>query len=190
MIQRAWNHRGSRPRRGITLIELLVLLTGVAVMLGLCAVTIQLFLRLNIDSQARVNSTMVLERLARQLRDDAHGCENAAFDSSDAKAKDIRPILTLSANAPHTIRYTVGERSIARDETKRGQRVRHESYALERDQTARFELIEESGHKLVRLVVTREPGKNRAEPLKPLEFVAALGKHRTHPISIAKGGTP
>ena len=47
MIQKSGHPSEMRSRRGITLIECLVLVTGVAVMLGLCAVTIQLLLRLH-----------------------------------------------------------------------------------------------------------------------------------------------
>jgi hypothetical protein len=180
----------TRARRGITLIEVLVLVTGVAVMLGLCAVTIQLLLRLHADSQARVSSTMVFERLARQLRDDAHASESARLGASGAKAAEARPSLTLSVKSAHSISYIVGDHVVARDETEGGKRTRHESYSLERGQVAGFELIDESGHRMVALRVMHEPGKSRAEPPKPLEFLASLGKHRARPISITEGSKP
>jgi hypothetical protein len=190
MIHKIRKQAVMRQRRGITLIEVLALVTGAAIMLGLCAVTIQLLLRLHADSQAKVSSTLVLERLARQLRDDAHASERASLDTGVAKAKDPRPSLTLAPKTSESIRYVVGDHVVARDETKNGNRIRHESYSLERDQTARFELFDESGHRMVRLLVTREPGTNRAEPPKPLEVVAALGKHRTRPTGFAEGGNP
>ena len=190
MIQRIGNQGATSARRGITLIEVLVLITGAAVMLGLCAVTIQLLLRLHADSQAKVSSSLVLDRLARQLRDDAHASESARLDTTDPKAKDKRPSLTFGATASESVRYVVGEHVVARDETKNGNRVRHESYSLERDQTARFELFDESGHRMIRLLVTREPGKHHTEPPRPLEVVAAVAKHRTRPASIREGGNP
>jgi type II secretory pathway component PulJ len=190
MIQKTGHHGEMRSRRGITLIEVLVLVTGVAVMLGLCAVTIQLLLRLHADSQGRVSSTMVLERLARQLRDDAHASESARLGARDAKSTDDQPSLTLIMKAAHSINYIVREHTVARDETQNGKRIRHESYSLERDRAARFELIDESGHILVALRVTHEPGKSRTEPPKPLEIVASLGKHGARPISVPQGSTP
>ena len=190
MIQKSRQERERRSRRGITLIEVLVLVTGVAVMLGLCAVTIQLLLRLHADSQARVSSTMVLERLARQLREDAHASESARLGTRDAKPTAAQPSLAFSVKEAHSISYIVGEHKVARDETILGKRIRHESYSLERGQLARFELIDESGHLLIALRLTHEPGKSRAEPPKPLEIVASLGKHRAGPISIPEGSKP
>jgi hypothetical protein len=190
MILKIANQGATSARRGITLIEVLVLITGAAVMLGLCAVTIQLLLRLHADSQAKVSSSLVLDRLARQLRDDAHASEIVRLDTADAKAKDNRSSLTLSTSASESIRYVAGEHVVARHEIKNGNRLRHESYSLERDQTARFELFDESGHRMVRLLVTREPGKHRTEPPRPLEVVAALAKHRTRPASMTEGGKP
>jgi hypothetical protein len=159
-------------------------------MLGLCAVTIQLLLRLHADSQSRVNSTLVLERLARQLRDDAHASESARLDALVAKATDERPTLTFRLKAAHSISYIVGEHKVARDETILGKRIRHESYSLERGQLARFELFDESGHRMVVLRVSHEPELSRAEPARPLEVVAALGKHRARPVSIQEGTRP
>jgi type II secretory pathway component PulJ len=190
MIQKNGKPGKTRSRRGITLIEVLVLVTGVAVMLGLCAVTIQLLLRLHADSQARVSSTIVLERLAGQLRNDAHASESARLSASGARAPEAGRGLTLNMKADHSISYVVGEHVVARDETQGGKRIRHESYSLERGQTARFELIDESGHKMVALWVTQEPGKSRVEPPKPLEVLASLGKHRPRAILMLEGSKP
>jgi hypothetical protein len=189
MIQKASRAGGLRLRRGISLIELLVLLTGVAVMLGLSAVTIQALLRLHADSQTRVNSSMVLERLARQLRDDAHASATAQLGAEDAKATRAQPSITFS-KADHAIRYIVGEHVVTRDETILGKRIRHESYSLERSQAAHFELFDESGHRMVALRLTHEPGKSQTEPPRPLEVVASLGKHLARPNSTSKGSKP
>ena len=73
MIRKTWTTGvpGGR-RRGITLLETLVLVTCVAIVLGLAAVTIQLMLRLVADSQTRLSSSLMVERLARQLRADVY----------------------------------------------------------------------------------------------------------------------
>ena len=101
-----------------------------------------------------------------------------------AKAAAARPSLSLSVEAAHSISYIVGEHVVARDEIEGGKRIRHESFALEPGQAARFELIDESGHRMVALWVTNEPGPSRIEPPKPLQIVASLGKHRSGPISV------
>ena len=49
-----------RARRGVTLIEMMVVIGAVAMLLGLCAVTIQLLLRVSSDAQARRGAAMAL----------------------------------------------------------------------------------------------------------------------------------
>jgi hypothetical protein len=190
MIQKGSRAGVRRVRRGISLIELLVLLTGVAVMLGLSAVTIQLLLRLHVDSQTRVNSSTVLERLARQLRDDAHTSQTAQVGGENAKATHARASITFRPKADHAIRYIVGQQAITRDETRLDKRLRHESYALQRGQTAHFELFDESGHRMVALRLTHEPGKSQTEPPRTLEVVASLGKHLARPMPSTEGSKP
>jgi hypothetical protein len=133
---------------------------------------------------------MVLERLARQLRADAHASESARLGASGARATEAQPSLTLSMKAAHSISYIVGDHVIARDETEGGKRTRHESYSLERGQVARFELIDDPGHRMIALRVTQEPGRSGAEPPKPLDVLASLGKHLSRPISTTEGGKP
>ena len=60
-------------RRGVTLIETIVLMTGVAAMLGLTVLMLQLLLKLDGDSRARFDRAGMLARLAEQFRRDVHG---------------------------------------------------------------------------------------------------------------------
>jgi len=182
---------GSRPRRGITLIEMLVLMTCVGLMLGLCAVTIQLLLRLHADSQARLSAAMVFDRLARQLRTDVHASEKAQLDAATtAKPADRGAILALHLKPAHSITYTARGQVIARDETLLGKRVRHESYSLSRDQAARFEIGDSAGIALVTLRLTHEPKIDRSEPPRPLEVVATVGKYRPRSLYRSEGKKP
>ncbi len=178
MIHKSDSPGRLRTRRGITLIEVLILITCVAVMLGLCAVTIQLMLRLVSDSQARLSSSVMIERLGRQLRQDAHASESAAIETAVAQKPDRRASLVLGLEAGHAIAYKVMKGAIARDETLGGKRVRHESYSLPLGREAHFELGVESGRPTVALFVTHSPGPSHAEPPRPLQFVAVVGKHR------------
>ena len=47
--------RKARSRRGISMIEMVVLMAGVATMLGICAVLLQLLMKLDADSRARLD---------------------------------------------------------------------------------------------------------------------------------------
>ena len=190
MTRNKKNTRTMRKRRGITLIETLVLITCVGVMLGLCAVTIQLLLRLHSDSQARISSAMVLDRLARQLRSDAHESQSAQLGAGAAQAALPKGRLTLSLKPAHSITYTAGEHLIDRDETVSGKKVRHETYSLPRDQAAHFELFDMAGRGMVALQLTHHSSISRTEPPRPLEVVAAIGKYPPQSSRRAEGKKP
>jgi len=164
-------------RRGITIIEVLVVITGVAMMLGICAITLQLLMQLNADGQRRLSAAVALERLSRQLRDDVHACRAARL-AADLEAPAKPPGLRLVIEPDHSVTYQIGDGSIVRDESRSGKAVRHESYSLRRGQAARFEERAEAAHRLVALVVTHVAGKSRTDPPRPLEVVALPGKDR------------
>ena len=74
--------RPRRPAAAFTLIEMMVVMTGLAVLLGLCAVTIQLLLRVGSDAQARRSAAAALGRLAEQFREDVHACDDVQLRPS------------------------------------------------------------------------------------------------------------
>jgi type II secretory pathway pseudopilin PulG len=187
MIRKTRAFGAGRPRRGITLLEVLVLVTCVAIVLGLAAVTIQVMLRLVSDSQSRLSSSLMLERLARQLRTDAHACETAVLEGAQAKAPAARTTLKLVLEPGGLVSYKVLEKSVDRDETVAGKRVRHESFMLPRGRGARFELGAEAGRAMVSLVIGPGPESSSAGPSRALEVVAVVGKHRGGPIEKPEG---
>ncbi len=58
----------SRRRCGVTLIEIIVLMTGVAAMLGLTVLMLQLLLKLDGDSRTRLDAAGMLARLAVNVK--------------------------------------------------------------------------------------------------------------------------
>ena len=58
----------SPRRRGITLIEIIVLMTSVAAMLGLTVLMLQLLLKLDGDSRTRLDAAGMLARLAVNVK--------------------------------------------------------------------------------------------------------------------------
>jgi hypothetical protein len=176
-----------RARRGITIIEVLIVVTSVTIMLGLCAVSIQLLMRLNGDGVSRYGAAVAIERLARQIRDDAHSSESGQLDV-DPKAEGKPAILSLTLMPAHSVAYQSQFSAVVRIETAAGKVVRRESYALPAGGAARFSLREEGPSKLVALVVTRSPGKSQTDPPRPLEVVAQIGKDRP-PTSGKTGAT-
>jgi type II secretory pathway pseudopilin PulG len=170
------------PRRGITMIETLILVTCVAIMLGLVAVTIQVMLRLVADSQTRLSASLMLERLARQLRADVHGSETAVLEGAAGKAPAARAGVRLAPEPGRVVTYKMLRNSIDRDETVAGKRARHESFVLPRGRQARFELGAVAGRATVSLFF--EPGAESSPggPGRALEILAVVGKHRGVPV--------
>ena len=90
-------------RRGITILEIMVVMTGVAAMLALCALTIQLLMRLNDDGHARLTAAVSLERLARQIRQDAHASDTAQLDQK-SRGEARQPATDLRAQPRRSLR--------------------------------------------------------------------------------------
>jgi hypothetical protein len=153
----------------------MVVVTGVTLLLGLCAVSIQVLMKLNGFSQGRYAESVAVERLGRHLRDDAHASRTAAI-KVDAKNADRAASLRLLFEPEHTVVYDCSDSAVVRTESRGGKTVRHERFSLARGTGARFELRELASRKLVALVLTRPPGKSQAEPPRPLELLALQGK--------------
>jgi hypothetical protein len=177
--------RPGRVRRGITIIEVLIVVTSVSMMLSLCAVSIQLLMKLNGDGVGRYSAAVALERLSRQLRDDAHLSESGQLDG-DQKANGKPDQLRLDLTPDHWVVYQSQEGAVVRTESAAGKVVRRESFTLPAGGAAQFLLREEGPSRLVAMVVTRGPGKSQTEPPRPLEVVAQIGKDR--PLRSGKTG--
>jgi len=171
--------RSRSTRRGITILEIMVVMTGVAAMLAVCAITIQLLMRLNADGHTRMTAAVSLDRLGRQLRADAHASRASQLDQKAAgKPASLRLIL----EPKHDVVYEPQYRAVVRMETRDGKLSRRESYSLPPGTDSRFELRAEGARRLVVLVVSHESGKNMIEPPRPMEVVALQGKDRVGPL--------
>jgi type II secretory pathway pseudopilin PulG len=183
-----FKNSGPAPRRGITIIEVMIVVTVVTMLLAVCAVSIQLLMRLNADVQGRFNATVALDRLARQVRADSHASATAQI-VGDEKNKARPAGLRLVFEADHTVTYQSADGGMVRTESRGGKVIRHETYALPRGNVGRFELRDESSRRLVVLVMARVANPNKPEPLRPLEIVALQGKDRAGPPR-NQGNTP
>jgi hypothetical protein len=184
-MRRARKYHGpNAARRGFTLLEALIVVSGVAMMLGLCAVSIQVLLKLNADLQGRYTAGVALDRLGRQVRHDVHSSSGALLKV------DSKPVgLRLLFGPDQLAVYEPQDGAIVRSESRSERVVRHESFALPKGATAHFELRDQGTRRLVALVITHSAGKSRTEPPRPLEVLAVLGKYPAHPVA-SEGGTP
>jgi type II secretory pathway component PulJ len=175
-------------RRGFSLIEVVVLMTAVAVVLGLCALTIQLLLRLNTDGQARYSASVTMMHLARQFRSDVRAGEAARLGASGGSGPKSESLF-LSLGPEHSVAYEPRGESVVRLESQSGNLTRHERYALPRASLARFELREVRGRRFVALAVSRAAETKQAGPPRAWEVIALQGKDRAGPLQTS-GGKP
>jgi hypothetical protein len=163
----------------MTLIEVVVVMTGVATMLGLCAVTIQVLMRLNTDSQARLSAATNLDRLASQFREDVHDCDGARLGG---KAGEAAASLRLTLGPGRVITYAAREGRVDRTESGSGPTSRHESYALVHGSVVRFADRDEGPRRYVAMVVTPRAEKEPIDRLRSWEVLALRGKDRLGPL--------
>ncbi len=185
--RRSLSRRGTRPysaRRGYALIELLVVITSVTVILGLCAVTIQALMRVNSEAQVRLSASATFARLASQFRADVHASDGMQLTpGSPAGSKPVDAKvpagLRLTRGPNIVIQYEARNGRVARDESIAGKRSRHESYLVGKGNVVVFERREEGSRPFVVMAMSRETGKEPLEPPQPLEVLALQGKDRS-----------
>lgn len=181
-------------RSGASLIELMVVMTGVAVVLGLCTVTIQALMRVNADARAGLNSSATFARLASQFRDDVHASDDIQFQG-DSKGGDkpgdapAVPRLRLTREAGMVIGYEATGGRVTRVESAPGKTARHESYRIGKDHIVVFEGRDEGPLRFVAMVMSRDAGKGQIEPPRPIEVLALRGKDR-HVSPLPRGDQP
>jgi type II secretory pathway component PulJ len=179
-----------RARRGITIIEVIVVMTGVATLLGLCAVTLQLLLRLNADSQSRLAAATVLERLASQFRADVHAADNVQLVEKAGGPPAPAASLRLATGSRLLVTYEARAGRVDRVESGTGRPTRHESYALDRGALVRFEHRDDGPRRLLAMVVTTRAGKESVDPPHPVEVLAMPGKDRRMLAGTEGGESP
>jgi hypothetical protein len=151
-------------------------------MLGVCAVLIQLLLRVGSDRQVRASATGALARLAQQIRQDAHACDDARLD----KQPGGKPANLYFARGPkQRISYEIRSAGIQRIEgdADGGSIFRRELYRVPGASGARFELRTEGPLHLAVLVLSPLSGARALEPPGSLEVVAVMGTDHAGPLA-------
>jgi hypothetical protein len=184
MIARHGNTPNAAARKGITIIEVLIVVTCVGVALGLCAVTIQVLLRLEKDGQKRYLSQASLERLARQFRSDAHAATAARVE---AARKGEAAVLNLSLGPKHGISYEPRKSAVLRVESRDGNIQRRELYALPAARTIAFELLAEEGSQFIALLAMRSANSSGGGSTPVMRAVALVGKDGSRAVAIGGG---
>ncbi len=165
--------RPNRGRRGgWALLELLVVITAATALLGLAAGLIHQMLKIDGAERSRVVVAADLERLAHDLRSDAHSAARLAESAPG------RVILALAES--RSVEYTVRGREILRT-ARRGEKVDHrEQYRLPATTVARFESTGDRAGSLIAVVVTADPAASKGRPpeagYRDYRIEAAVGR--------------
>ncbi|MFO0953182.1 MAG: hypothetical protein U0835_18910 [Isosphaeraceae bacterium] len=152
-----------RARRGVSLIELILIMGAMTLVLTTCAVYTHMLLRLERSGRESASDMTTTARLARQFRTDVR--------AASAARKGPGETLVLSSEGGGEVAYSVETGTLVRVEKQAG-KTRREGYAYALHAPPRFE----SDGKLVRFTVTESP-TNRPDSLRPdLVVEAVLGK--------------
>jgi len=167
-------------RRGVTIVETIVLMTVVAAILGLCVLLLQLLMKLDVESRARVEASSALGRLSSQFRQDLHSATRA-----EVIGRSGHRALRIQLTAGRTVEYLVPEKTqVLRVETEEGKPVRREQYEVPRSDPITVALDVEGDRQLARLTLQRRVTREPDERPKPFEIVASVGRN----VDPKKGG--
>ncbi len=122
-------NRATPFRRGMSLIELILIMTALTMVLGLCTGLIHAVLRLDRTGRSYVVEATTIGRLSRQFRGDVHAARRARPVGGEGKGA-LAPGLELALPGERTIRYQARDRSLVRTQQHGDALERRETYTL------------------------------------------------------------
>jgi len=137
------------PRRGYTLVEMLVVITISTVMLGVAVQVLYLLARLERGGREHVNRATIVARLADQFRSDVHA---ALRPMPTDGAEKNQWQFALAGDRTVTYRALPGE--VERREQIAGEPARQESYVLPADAAAEIAIRTDPAPAIASLVIT------------------------------------
>jgi prepilin-type N-terminal cleavage/methylation domain-containing protein len=167
-------------RRGHTLIEMTVVITVGAALLGIAVSVIHLLMRAEETGRDHFDRFTTLARLADQFREDVHA-------AAAKPAADGQTAWRLEPAADRTVRYSAEDGEIVREERKGENVVSRESYKMPDDYAATIASDDASRPSLVSMTVVFK-GKLGAKD-REIRIDAALGKDRRF-AELKKEGQP
>src|SRR5579863_5938808 len=95
-------NRGPHPRAGVSLVEMLIVITVAAVMVGLAVTTIHLLLRAEHEATSAARYASSVTRLAHAFRDDIHFALQVELPAAESEQSVV---LVASAGGGGQVRY-------------------------------------------------------------------------------------
>lgn len=161
-----------RRRSGYALIELLLVISSLAVVMGLCMALLHALLKLDRSARSHLAEASSRDRLARQFRQDARA--SSRFEPKSATAPQDR--IELLRPDGRVVLYRAREGHLVRTERSGDSNVRSESYNLPSRGIARFSVHVQDGSSFASLVLPRKKNPVGGERSHEIRIEAHLGK--------------
>jgi hypothetical protein len=165
--------RSKDRRRGVSLVELLVVIFISTVIFGIVASLTSAMIETQAASRDQFRGQAGLTSLADQFRDDVHAA--AGFRPLAAEGEKLGPGWEIRLGPNHRIEYRQGEKGVVRSEHEGEKLLREEEYYLPRGSVASAAAAGEKGREVVTLRLAFAESES---PRPPLRIDAALGLHR------------
>jgi type II secretory pathway component PulJ len=162
-------------RRGYAIIEMLLVMSAMAILLGLCVGLIHGLLRLDRISRGHLAEATTRDRLARQLRQDVRG---AASSKPAGKTNDPSDRLELSRSDGRIVLYQMREGHLERTERDGDRVVRGERFSLPSRAAPQFRVREQGGSVFIVATFPRKSIAKPGETAREFQVEARLGKDR------------
>lgn len=179
--------RLAQGHRGVSLVELIIVISIAAIIIGVALALMQWLLRSERDVRKGVWYGRSVSRLAQVFRHDAHQARDAEIAAEGA---DISNTMRFQFDGSHTVTYQIEEHTISRVDRDGEKELHRETFHFPPGSAIRFE--KENGPPMARVVVDRatgqlnvdsteieKPGRKRTDsPNRVVRIDAAIGKDR------------
>jgi hypothetical protein len=166
--------RTTDARRGVSLTELLLLMSACTMILSMCTVLLYRVMRVEIDSRSFVDAERTSARLSRQTRQDIHQATAVEVDGANT-ANGVFLRIQLPDN--ENIAYGRVNGNILRTESHGDKVAGRDEFAFE--PSCKLEASEDKAAKRIVLLMTSPPldeASNKAEQLRSYQSVP-VGLH-------------
>ncbi len=176
-------------RRGFTLVELLAVITVVAVILSALGVTFHVTSESIKNLQTAAHRDGQLDRLAVQLRTDLHQAVSAEVDEGDPASTPGPDGLRIELADEQSIHYFVSEGGLSRV-ARQGEAVQHrELFRVPGISATQWSIDRQRATPLVSLIITRRAGDVAVyAAIQEIRILAAMRLFRSFEQSIMQEG--
>jgi prepilin-type N-terminal cleavage/methylation domain-containing protein len=160
-------------RRGYSLIEMIVVLTVGATMLGIAVTMLGALMQAERNGRAHIGQNATLNRLADQFRRDVRGAKGKlAVEKNDAGETAWR----LDLAAGRSVWYVADPDEIVREERTGHTILQQKSYSLPENYVATIAASDSAGLSIISLTIA--PTEASSRPGHEIRIEAVLGRDR------------